>query len=51
MAFLYKGPSLKCLTITKKNTGGRNDFGKITVYHRGDGCKKKSRIVDYKRFI
>jgi len=30
---------------------GRNNSGKISVFHRGNGVKKKKRIVDLKRSI
>lgn len=39
----------KALIDTKKRTGGRNSYGKITVRHRGGGAKKHYRIVDFKR--
>ena len=32
-----------------KKSAGRNSFGKITVRHRGGGCKRKYRIIDFKR--
>jgi len=39
----------RSLLVTKKNTGGRNSYGRITVRHRGGGVKRKYRIVDFKR--
>jgi len=42
---------IKYLTVGKRNTGGRNKFGRITSYHRGGGHKRLIRIVDYFRFI
>ena len=30
-------------------TGGRNQFGKMTVRHRGGGHKRKYRVIDFKR--
>lgn len=39
----------KSLTITKKKSGGRNNYGRITIRHRGGGSKQKIRIVDFKR--
>jgi large subunit ribosomal protein L2 len=39
----------KNLTVIKKQTGGRNNQGKITVRHRGGGAKRQIRIVDFKR--
>lgn len=51
MNLLWKKSAFKQLTISKKNISGRNNQGLITVYHRGGGCKKKSRIIDFKRYI
>jgi large subunit ribosomal protein L2 len=39
----------KSLTFTKNNSGGRNNYGRITIRHRGGGAKKKIRIIDFKR--
>ncbi|MDO8425399.1 MAG: 50S ribosomal protein L2 [bacterium] len=39
----------KRLLITKRSTGGRNSQGRITVRHRGNGVKRRIRIVDEKR--
>ena len=39
----------KSLLVALKNTGGRNNNGKITVRHRGGGVKRKYRLIDYKR--
>jgi large subunit ribosomal protein L2 len=39
----------KSLLATKKNTGGRNSYGRITVRHKGGGNRRKIRIVDWKR--
>jgi large subunit ribosomal protein L2 len=46
--FLKKTP-FKNLTLFKKNSGGRNNHGKITSYHKGGGCKQIYRIIDFKR--
>jgi len=51
MTLLWKKSNFKPLTLTKKERAGRNNIGKITVYHRGGGCKKKLRIIDFKRFV
>lgn len=37
------------LIYGKNKTGGRNNYGRITVKHRGGGHKKKYRLIDYKR--
>lgn len=39
----------KSLTKPLKKTGGRNNQGRITVWHIGGGHKRKYRIIDFKR--
>src|SRR5262249_22651088 len=39
----------KTLIETKKNTGGRNSSGHLTMRYRGGGSKKKYRVIDFKR--
>lgn len=39
----------KPLLINKKRTNGRNNYGRITVRHRGGGHKRAIRIIDFKR--
>ena len=39
----------KSLTETIKKSAGRNNYGRITVRHRGGGAKRKYRIIDFKR--
>ena len=46
---LWKGKSLKSLTLGKHSTGGRNNLGRITSRSRGAGHKNKYRIVDFYR--
>ena len=46
---LHKGQPVKELTEGLKQTGGRNNTGRITSWHRGGGHKKRYRIVDFKR--
>ncbi|MBE7034681.1 MAG: 50S ribosomal protein L2 [Ruminococcaceae bacterium] len=41
-------PERSLLTTLSKN-GGRNNYGRITVRHRGGGNKRKYRIIDFKR--
>ena len=43
-----KKPEKKLSKILKKHSG-RNNYGKITVRHRGGGNKRKYRIIDFKR--
>ncbi len=40
---------LKSLTEPKKQWGGRNNKGRITVRFRGGGHKRRYRVVDFKR--
>ena len=39
----------KTLVFGKKSTGGRNNYGRMTVRYRGGGHKKLMRIIDFKR--
>lgn len=39
----------KKLLVALKSSGGRNNYGRITVRHRGGGSKRKYRIIDFKR--
>ena len=32
-----------------KRSGGRNNLGRITSYHRGGGHKRRYRVIDFKR--
>ena len=46
---LWKGKSLKSLTIGQHSTGGRNNLGRITSRHKGAGHKNKYRVIDFFR--
>jgi large subunit ribosomal protein L2 len=39
----------KSLLEPLKKTGGRNNKGRVTAYHRGGGHKRHYRIIDFKR--
>lgn len=39
----------KKLLVTLKKSGGRNNYGRITIRFRGGGHKRKYRIIDFKR--
>lgn len=39
----------KALVYTRKKTGGRNSYGRVTSRGRGQGHKQKVRTVDFKR--
>src|SRR4051812_405715 len=39
----------KALVFTRKKTGGRNCYGRVTSRGRGQGHKQKIRTVDFKR--
>lgn len=39
----------KSLLETKKRSGGRNHYGRITTRHIGGGHKQKYRVIDFKR--
>ena len=46
---LYNGKPEKTLSVGLSKSGGRNNTGRITSWHRGGGHKRKYRIVDFKR--
>ena len=46
---LYKGKPYKKLTVGKRKTGGRNNFGHITDRNMGGGHKQRYRIIDFGR--
>src|SRR5277367_1478675 len=46
---LWKGDPVKALTEGLRSHGGRNNSGRITMFHRGGGHKRRYRIVDFKR--
>jgi len=46
---LWKGGPVKKLTEGLSKSGGRNNRGRITAFHRGGGHKRSYRIVDFKR--
>lgn len=46
---LAKKPLLKTSIKGSKNSGGRNNSGKITIRHKGKGHKQKFRALDFFR--
>ena len=46
---LKKSPLLKNHIIGQKNSAGKNNSGKITVFHKGNGHKKKYRKINFAR--
>ena len=48
---LNKVPLIKSMIKGKKNEAGKNNSGKITVYHKGNGHKKKYRKIMVKKAI
>ncbi len=46
---LWKGKPVKSLTEGLTKSGGRNNTGRITAYHRGGGHKRTYRMIDFKR--
>jgi large subunit ribosomal protein L2 len=46
---LWKGKPVKVLTEGLTKSGGRNNTGRTTAYHRGGGHKRSYRMVDFKR--
>ena len=46
---LWKGKPVKSLTQGLTKSGGRNNHGRITSYHRGGGHKRAYRKIDFRR--
>jgi len=46
---ITKSTPEKRLTKSLKKTGGRNNLGRVTSWHRGGGHKRRYRIIDFKR--
>ena len=46
---LDKVKPCSALTTGLKKNGGRNNYGRITVRHKGGGSKRLYRIIDFKR--
>ena len=46
---LHKGKPVKKLTKGFAKSGGRNNAGRITIWSRGGGHKRRYRIIDFKR--
>jgi large subunit ribosomal protein L2 len=46
---LWKGKPVKALTEGLSQSGGRNNTGRVSVWHRGGGHKRTYRKVDFKR--
>jgi large subunit ribosomal protein L2 len=46
---LWKGRPVKTLTEGKRKTGGRNNQGRVTMWHHGGGHKRLYRKIDFKR--
>ena len=46
---ITKSTPERSLLATKKNRGGRNAQGRVTVRHRGGGARRAVRVVDFKR--
>jgi len=46
---LWKGKPVKALTEGLSKSGGRNNTGRISIWHRGGGHKRTYRKVDFKR--
>jgi large subunit ribosomal protein L2 len=46
---LTKKSPEKSLTVAKRSSGGRNNYGRITCRHKGGGVRRRLRIIDFKR--
>ena len=48
-AQVTKSEPEKSLLAPLKKSGGRNNLGRVTSWHRGGGHKRRYRIIDFKR--
>jgi len=48
---LWKGKPCKKLSFGLIVSGGKNNQGRLTVYHRGGGHKRRYRNIDFKRNV
>lgn len=48
---LTKNKKFKNLLTRQIKKGGRNNTGKITVFHQGGGNKTKYKLIDFTKFI
>jgi large subunit ribosomal protein L2 len=46
---LYKGGPVSALTAKQSKTNGRNNYGRVTMRHKGGGHKQHYRFVDFRR--
>jgi len=46
---LWKGGPVKKLTRGLPKPQGRNNLGRITMWHRGGGHRRRYRVIDFKR--
>jgi len=46
---LYKGGPVATLTARQSKTNGRNNYGRVTMRHKGGGHKHHYRFVDFRR--
>ena len=46
---LHKGAPYEPLLARKLRSGGRNNYGRVSVRHQGGGHKRHYRVIDFKR--
>jgi large subunit ribosomal protein L2 len=46
---LHKGRPERSLVMPLSSSGGRNNQGRTTVWHRGGGHKRSYRVIDFRR--
>jgi len=46
---LYKGGPVSALTAKQSKTNGRNNYGRVTMRHKGGGHKQHYRFGDFRR--
>jgi large subunit ribosomal protein L2 len=48
---IWRGRPIRGLVFGSTRISGRSNHGKIARYHRGGGCKKLVRLLDYNRYV
>lgn len=48
---IWRGRPVKRLTVSLNKSAGKNNYGRITSFHRGGGNKRRYRILDLHRIF
>jgi len=47
----WRGRSIVRFLVPMLKNSGRNNRGGITMFHRGGGCRRSLKIIDFRRFV